>query len=342
MGSDPIRHHVVPEFYLKRFADADERLMVLRRGNPKPFLAKVNRFALLRNFNTITDEDGNPSYEIERRYKRVEDATAPILRTIAERDGIPVGEPRAILALFMALQSTRTPEFRDLTNLQVEMHAKMLMYGHNDTSLRSMLQAMRGREPTEEEFVEAKQMVANIDGITIEATKEYSLGLAWKLAIEGIMPHLWRERFWYLIRADEPVFITSDHPIVFHRAPGIPIGIETAPIIYFPIDPYRTLMLLKEKKWDYQLLEPHAAAIKDINQLIANEFYEWIAYHPDHEGPLLGIEVAEQGPMMSYNGKEVYGDKRDIGDALAEMRNFIEGIKLSGERRAKESRNNET
>lgn len=333
MSSDPIRQHIVPAFYLKRFA-ANDRLIVVRRGMPKPFIAKVNRFALLRNFNTVTGPDGNPSYEIEHRYKRCEDATAPILRMIADTGSIPVGEPRAVLALFMALQSTRTPEFRDLTNLEIEMHLKMLMYGQNDASIRHTLREMGGREPTEEEFTHAKAIIENIDGMRIEATNEYSLELAWNLATEAIMPHLWRERAWYLIQADERVFMTSDHLTVFHRAPGIPIGIETAPIIYFPIDPYRTIMLLKEKKWATQLLAPHPAAIRDINQLIANELYEWVAYHPEQADPLAGLEVPEEGPMMSYNSKGVYGDKRGMEEATAEMYSSIKGIKLSGERRA--------
>jgi len=65
----------------------------------------------------------------------------------------------------------------NLTNLEIEMHLKMLMYGQNDASIRHMLREMEGREPTEEEFTHAKAIIENIDGMRIEATNEYSLEL---------------------------------------------------------------------------------------------------------------------------------------------------------------------
>jgi len=121
--------------------------------------------------------------------------------------------------------------------------------------------------------------------------------------------------------------MTSDHPIVFHRPPGIPVGIVTAPIIYFPIDPYRALMLSSEKRWDSQVLEPRPAAVRDINQLVVDNFYAWIAHHPAHVEPLKGLDIPDDPPLMSYNGAMVHGDRRGIQDALGEMRGMVEAAK---------------
>lgn len=317
MSGEQKRHHVVPEFYLRRFANEKERITVVRRG-ARPHTTHVRNAGVVGKFNIVTDPGGNPSLVVEKMFADFEGLAKPIIEQIAATGHIPMHEPRSLVAQYMALQYTRTPEWRDIANIEAEIHAKTLMSAHTDASLRKMLRAMHGREPTEEEFAAAQYARDNIDEFTIEESNNDFFRAAIRLATDDVMPHFLHEMHWHLVQADDPVFITSDHPIVFHRAPGIPVGIVTAPIIYFPIDPYRTIMLVAEKRWDSPLLEPRPAAIRDINQLIADNFYEWIAYHPAHTAPLHGLEVPDDSPLMSYNGAAVYGDKRGIQDALSE------------------------
>lgn len=327
MSGDPIRHHVVPEFYLKRFAVL-ERLMVMR-GGQEPFHAKVNQFAVIRHFNTVTDPNGNPSYIVETMFGEFEKRTAPILREIAETGCIPMHEPRSLIAQYMALQYLRTPEWRDLADIEAEIHAKSLVLTHTDETVKQMYREMENREATEKEVAGARYARAHIDEFTIEqSNNNYFLDLI-KSATNDIMPHLLQNVHWDLIQADDRVFIASDHPIVFPRPPNMPIGILNAPVVFFPIDPYRTLMLRQGPVQHSRFLAPKRELIIMINQLIADNFYEWVAYHPDQPDALDGLDIPEDPPLMGYSNVMVHGDKRGINAAVAEIRHMIEWAKRS-------------
>ena len=150
------------------------------------------------------------------------------------------------------------------------------------------------------------------------------------------MPHLLQKMHWLLLKAKGREFITSDHPIVFPRAPGIGIGIETTPIIFFPIDPYRVIILTRERRWKSGHMSRQI--IPYINQMIADNCYEWIAYHPDQKDALSGITITEPDPMFSINGAPIYASGSGMDEAMQGVRGIIEGVKQSGQRRAAQPR----
>ncbi len=145
MSGEQKRHHVVPEFYL-RFANEKERITVVRRG-ARPHTTHVRNAGVVGKFNTVTDPGGNPSLVVENMFADFEGLAKPIIERIAETGHIPMHEPRSLVAQYMALQYTRTPEWRDVANIEAEIRAKTLMSAHTDASLRRMLRAMHGREP---------------------------------------------------------------------------------------------------------------------------------------------------------------------------------------------------
>ena len=109
------------------------------------------------------------------------------------------------------------------------------------------------------------------------------------------------------------------------------MGILDAPLVYFPIDPYRTLMLTKRPIRPSRLLAPKPEAIHMTNQLIADNFYEWIAYYPDQRDALDNLDIPADPPLLSVNSAMVHGDKRGIADAVDEMRQMVEAAKRAAE-----------
>jgi len=189
MSGEQKRHHVVPEFYLRRFANAHERITVMRRGE-KPHTTHVRNAGVIGKFNTVTDPEGNPSLAVERMFADFEGRAKPIIEAIAETGNIPMHQPRSLLAQYMALQYTRTPEWRDILNIGTEIHAKTLMSSHTDASLREMLRRMHRRAPTEEEFAAAQYARDHIDDFLIEESSNTFFRAAIRLATDDIMPHL--------------------------------------------------------------------------------------------------------------------------------------------------------
>lgn len=334
MSGKAKRHHVVPRSYLERFA-RNEQVTVVRRGE-EPYTANVRDTGVVGQFNLITGPDGEPSLAVEEMFGIFEGKAMPILAEIARSGHIPMHEPRSLVAQYMALQYTRTPEWRDLADIQTELHAKSLMLGHTDDSIRAMLREMQGREPTEEEFAAGRYARDHIDDFAIELSNNDFFINAIRTATDDIMPYLLQEMQWDLIQADEPAFITSDHPVVFPRPPGVPMGILDGRQIFFPIDPHRALMLTRGPVQRSRLYVPRPGTTSMMNQIVADSFYEWIAHHPNQRGALEGLRIPDDPPLLSVNGAMVYGDRRGIGEAMNEMRNVIEGVRLSGERHAKE------
>lgn len=116
------RHHLVPQMYLKNFATADEKLVMVRREN-LAFARPTSVVAACREagFYTIPTEDlepdareGHDPEAVEKVLASIEGKTAPLISAILTTDTVPQLEnfDRYRVAQFAALQATRTWAFR--------------------------------------------------------------------------------------------------------------------------------------------------------------------------------------------------------------------------------------
>ncbi len=99
------RHHLLPQFYLRRFASAGEQIRVVARDGSKSFITSVAKAAAETDFYTVETKNG-PSQELEKLLSQVEDLGASAIeQTIASFPPSP--EVRVNLATFIAFQFTR-------------------------------------------------------------------------------------------------------------------------------------------------------------------------------------------------------------------------------------------
>lgn len=79
-------HHMVPQFYLRRFADAGRKLAVVHRGDGSIQQRSVRQAAAETDFYAFETLEGDRSYEVENALSQVESAAAPaiarVLRTL--------------------------------------------------------------------------------------------------------------------------------------------------------------------------------------------------------------------------------------------------------------------
>jgi hypothetical protein len=120
--STPKRHHYVPQFYLRRFADRSGRLWVWERDTDRTFQAAPPSLAAENSFYRLDLYADQDPVAMERQFAEIEYDVARITGQWIE--GIRAGEPaeklpvpapnRESFSLFLALQFLRTSDAREI------------------------------------------------------------------------------------------------------------------------------------------------------------------------------------------------------------------------------------
>jgi Protein of unknown function (DUF4238) len=122
--NDPKLHHYVPQFYLRRFRDASQRLWVWDRDNDRIFQSTPRSIAAENSFYHLDlyAKQGHDPLAMEKQFAFLEGEVAQITDQWLGwiRDGelgmkIPIPEPnRRLVSLFLGLQFLRTADTRDI------------------------------------------------------------------------------------------------------------------------------------------------------------------------------------------------------------------------------------
>jgi hypothetical protein len=122
--SEPKVHHYVPQFYLRRFADADGRLWVWDRDRDRTFAAAPSSIASESNFYLLPELAGfgHDPLTLEKQFSGLEsDMSAmsgqwlELIRAGKALDRIPIPKiNRELASQFMVLQFLRTADTRSL------------------------------------------------------------------------------------------------------------------------------------------------------------------------------------------------------------------------------------
>jgi hypothetical protein len=131
----PKRHHFVPKFCLRRFADHKRRVRMYRRGTKEsPRLASINNAAVESGFYTIEEKSGERTAKVEQLLSMIEGLAQEAIVRIASGQFPPTSEDRTNLSIFMAFQILRTPEHRRGYEVMVDKSQKDLWKdGHAST-----------------------------------------------------------------------------------------------------------------------------------------------------------------------------------------------------------------
>ena len=169
------RNHLVPDFYLKRFADEAGRIAVFPLDSSRsPFVTGTAGVAVEIDFYTIETPEG-PSDELESIISDdIEGPAAEAMRQLRQEDWPPTYEVRAAMAHFLTLQLLRGRRFRDLVENVSETTARQILelLGSNPEGLRrSYLQAM-GEEPSGETLTELAAFLSHPDRYTITTSSQ--------------------------------------------------------------------------------------------------------------------------------------------------------------------------
>lgn len=318
------RHHLVPRFYLSRFANPKGHISVFDRTTRSSFGTSVDNVAVEAGFYEVLDNDGNRSEIAEETLSKVESCASDIVLRLVQDQSSLRTEERINLSLFMALQLTRTRQFRETMSTVSGVFTKldfwMNSYGLDREGMRSYIKRTSKQEPTDE-FVEALiEGRDRLSDIRIEPSQNERVSQALTTAVE-LAPRL-AKRPWILLKSSERSFLTSDQPIALWRDEATDegiygLGVATADEIYCPIDPLHVLVLGIGELGTFGSADANSRDVKNVNAIVANNAYRMVFHHPKHK-PLSGIQLPREVTRLTINGVAVQRE-RDTWSALQEQ-----------------------
>ncbi len=121
------RHHTVPGFYIRRFANSKGQVWVRDRRS-EPGLRK-NLDLAIRDFYTFTNVDGESDGRLEQLLAKIEADASPALDRLcsAVTWNSPLSaEDRVSIATFVAFQMVRGQRKRREVEMQTDLYARLL------------------------------------------------------------------------------------------------------------------------------------------------------------------------------------------------------------------------
>ena len=243
--SRAIRHHIVPRFFLRRFADDQRMLLVRNLKEGREFEASPKRVAYELDYYTV-DTAAGPSDAIEQALSKGESLAAQALREIDAGAFPPSEQARGAISSFMAMQFVRGQDFRDMGDRAATGAMRMMgqVAASQPDYVRRVLPKALGREVTDDEV---QGVIAGLEkaDVTVKVAREQHIETMLHVANEAFP--FFVKRKWFLVEGKD--FPTTDMPVVLWQRPrggffGQGVGVMTADEIAMAIGPTRALVLV--------------------------------------------------------------------------------------------------
>jgi hypothetical protein len=289
-GQEPRKHHVVPRFYLDRWAE-NGRVTVTDLDAHKSHSVDPKNALIENDFyrvpaGTVAGSDSPVVWEAW--LSQVEGIAAGIFDKLDKSgsrslDGNDLGH----LAGFIAVQITRSRWHR----YQARWMNSVGIYRSMELDRPGAIEAhfqRSGQEPTPERVAEVKAYFAKIlaDPWQMRLLPSVELDLTQRSAI-GI-EDLLVKRHWYiyettkaLITGDEPVVSLWEHMSADHLQDG---GYQGTPIIFFPLDPHHVVAMFRENMPVHRSIDEPLdwRDTLDLNTTIAGNSYRYVVSQPSN------------------------------------------------------------
>lgn len=247
LGSRPDRakrHHVVPRFYLARWADEKGRIRVIEPAQNRDFLTTTTNVAVHTEFYTIDTEEG-PSDEVETLISKIEGLAAPIIERIDAGQWPLDADDRGVMANFLSVQLARQPGLRGGLETGLETMIKMSaqMQATIPEFLKRAAADVFGTNATPDQVAEVKE--ALLEDFRVKMPRNWWMESFLDGAAHFVQPIY--DMAWTLIDSVEAEFLTSDQPMAHWRLPddesGRPVGLLNAQYTTLPLSPRLLLRL---------------------------------------------------------------------------------------------------
>lgn len=195
--SRPLRHHTVPQFYLKRFSHDEKHFFVFDKANGRTYKANVGDVCVERDFHRFVDPEG--IWDLARKpldsvifesnyFAFYETYYAPRLAAFIEhvqtQNRVTLEDKRSIVG-FIVLQWLRSPVRRDRYEGMIRSARECAQYGiattdPSDPSYQELLEALADlRKVGDEAGGKARHLLELLDFRRIDEMCEHIVSLNW-------------------------------------------------------------------------------------------------------------------------------------------------------------------
>lgn len=288
------RHHLVPRFHLKRFADAEGSLTIRRRDNGKTFDSSVSNACVRAGYYDVPI-DGRWVGDVEKGLSGLEDLAAPAIFRLLHDDRIG-DRDRYRISVYMGMQLVRGKDFADSALATANARERLSRDTSTPQHARKVAKSV-GLGDVNLQPVEPRR-----GGVGVPQPEFFRVAFL-KFAADRFGEVLFN-RAWHVVRFAEPCLLTADRPIVLwgRPTPTQPVGIKNAEVILYPIAMNASLAMYRQgAKPFFRGSAAHALA---INAIVAASAYEWIFHHPEMN-PLGDVDLPPVDPLVTV-GEPTY------------------------------------
>jgi hypothetical protein len=289
------RHHTVPQFYLRGFAD-EQQIGTVRLPGSARFVQSVRKAASETNFYALEGhEDG--SDVVEKLLATIEGEAASVFETLLRGSWPLELEDRFTLAHFITLQAVTVPKHRRTMEYMAAQIARLEIGFGGRAAVKPWFE-QKGVWITEEQAELLWQQATRPEGPPIKIPPVIHVDQMVELA-DALLPYI-TGRPWSLVRFDRRSLITCDTPVGLvprrDRAPWEGVGFMTAWGITYPLT-RKFGLLLSDPMVTADMVPVHdvragsldtaqlgtTALERLFNRSTVNSASEWLYHHPQDE-----------------------------------------------------------
>jgi hypothetical protein len=230
------RHHLVPQFYLRRFADEKDRIAQCRLGEPRNIhVTSIANAVVETDFYTVEEISGAKTDRAESHLAGIEGEAATGFRSLLDEGEWPLSpETRLRIATWIALQAVRGTKTRNTLDELLDVMMKTLIADGGKQGLKRLLEEFGDTESLQD-LDGTWQLLSNFDEFKVKAHPNQHL-----VQIFDMLPGITRlmsARKWIYVHFEQKTLLTCDEPVVLiaDTDPLMGAGLGTAPNILVPL-----------------------------------------------------------------------------------------------------------
>ncbi len=270
--SAPRRHHLVPVFYLKQWAD-DGKIRMTDIDKGKSWITSPKRAASETDYYRIEspdlDPEGVPPLLFEVVLSKIERWGADFIASVIDDPVTPLhdDETRVLFSHYMALQYVRGRNYRNFARASMADMFKLTYEDITDEGIRQELRE-RGLDPNPENMALFRSFVDQLNrgDVTVGPQQASVIGMSAQVA-EEVGWDLFA-RGWHVYQVPE-ILLTCDEPVIPIAGPPHPRtergGVGNAAVVIFPLTP--GLLLAMFDGVNAAPAPPYELGYRDVAQL---------------------------------------------------------------------------
>ncbi|WP_236833588.1 DUF4238 domain-containing protein [Blastococcus sp. MG754427] len=319
------RHHLVPQMYLRNFADERGLLRLVDRNDlSRSIPSSVNNACNEVGFyawrpGLRADEVDDPSMldpgHVEGLLSVFEGRAAAVIAQILQSGQPPETlEQRYDLVHFVALQAARGRRFReDLSQTATWAARQHLRETVTVDHVRHWL-TEQGLPHGRSDIQAFLDRILGPDGPRLLPDTTFAIQQALRFALIDVAPRLWTG-LWRIAEFAEPALLSSDEPVVPWHPDEEPVTVLTAPVVWLPLGRRHLLEISHPSSVTTASYDQDPIGPQLVNALVATQAERWILHHPEDRDLINGTDVG----VRTEWADEVL-DTRVDGDLVRELR----------------------